>query len=222
MEVNFIDIKFEGSKFSPKTLMNLTKLPLEVLAEYGEIASRGRYKGKKSPYGLALLKVEPKNNFENLEDALRKVVKKLISHKKHLAECNVEEISVDVENNSSYKLEKDIIKDLSKLNANIDINPIEEIGASLVYKHHPSGASSVYKHPSVEFFETEKPIYFTNSKIDEVFKNIFIHSKKIFETRNVSNVQAILFTRYYIELYLSKTSEEPLPIEEAFEKYLSE
>ena len=83
MEKINIDIRFEGKKFSPRTLKNLTKLPIEVIMESGEIASLGRYKNKPAPYGLGLLsvKVDPK---KRLNDMLVGYLNKLVNKKREL------------------------------------------------------------------------------------------------------------------------------------------
>ncbi len=129
MENINIDIRFEGDKFSPVKLKGLTGLPIETLAEYGEIARKGRYRGKSSPYGLALLKVEEQPN-KNIYFILNKYLKKLLDKKREISNSGVEEIVIDVETpphrESGLSFDNDILLKVSKLNARIDVHTISE------------------------------------------------------------------------------------------------
>ena len=129
MERVNIDIRFEGNKLSPEKLKTLTGFPIEVLAEYGEVAKIGRYKGMPSPYGLALLKVSKKQN-KNINDILNTYLNKLIVKKEKLARIGVEEIIIDVETppikESELSFDKNILSKLLKLNARIDVHAINE------------------------------------------------------------------------------------------------
>ncbi len=128
-----IDIRFEGKKFSPKKLKHLTKLPIEVIVESGEITSIGRYKNKPAPYGLGLLKVksEPKKQVQDLLDIY---LGKLVDKKDEIKLSGVEEIIIDVETpfvkDSEFSFEKSILVKLLQLNARIDIHSIKDESAS--------------------------------------------------------------------------------------------
>lgn len=122
-----IDIRFEGDKFSPKKLKSLTGLPIETLAEYGEIANKGRYRGKLYPYGIALLKVDKQPN-KDVNYILDKYLNKLLDKKKELYQSGVEDIVIDVETlphkESGLSFENDLLLKISKLNARIDVHTI--------------------------------------------------------------------------------------------------
>jgi len=127
LSTTYIDIVFEGDRFSPKALKELTNFNIETLAEYGAIGKRGRYKGQSMPYGLALLKV--KQTFsEDINVALKKVIDDLLLKKAALLHSGVDEITLDFENFSQNEIEitidKEIIKKISDLNASIDITSI--------------------------------------------------------------------------------------------------
>lgn len=125
MEKINIDIRFEGKNFSPRTLKDLTKLPIEVIMESGEIATIGRYKNKRSPYGLALLNIKPDPK-KNLNDLLDDYLSKLVNRKKEIEQSGVEEIVIDVETpilkDSEFSLEKNLWNKLSALNARVDVH----------------------------------------------------------------------------------------------------
>ncbi|MDI1316265.1 hypothetical protein [Flavobacterium sp.] len=130
METTYIDIVFEGKKFSPKLLKEMTQLNIESLVEYGEISKRGRFKNTPSPYGLGLLKL---NNIEemNIDKSLNMIVDNLLSKKSILNKCGVEEITLDLEsfsqNEIEYKISREIIKKISNLNASIEISSIPNL-----------------------------------------------------------------------------------------------
>jgi len=125
VSTTYIDIVLEGDKFSPRMLKELTNFDIETLAEYGEVGLKGRYKGKKMPYGLALLKVAPAYS-EDINLALQKVIDGLLLEKPALEESGVDEITLDLENFSQSEIEitinKEIIKKISALSASIDIS----------------------------------------------------------------------------------------------------
>lgn len=107
-----IDIIFNGDKFTPTSLKG-TISNIEVLAEYGVLSKRGRYKNKKSPYGLALLNIPLDSIKENLEY--------LIQNVDALKESNLDRIELDSVFNDSgtyfnYKRSSEITTLLNKLN----------------------------------------------------------------------------------------------------------
>lgn len=119
-----IDINFEGNKFYPSKLKELSGLPLEISAEYGVIATKGRYKDESSPYGLAHLKVELKNNC-SIEDTLNEYLVLLTKMKNTLDDCGVESICVFIgmskdSYRKEFRLNIPILKDLVFLNASIE------------------------------------------------------------------------------------------------------
>src|SRR6185436_4912247 len=126
-EIN-IDIRFEGDKFYPTKLRDLTGFPIEVLSEYGEIADKGRYKGKPSPYGLALLKIEREKENDDLNEVFNRYLEKLLSKKEQLNEIGVEEIIIDVETpilkESEFSFNNELLQKIFQLNAIIDWHTI--------------------------------------------------------------------------------------------------
>lgn len=133
----YIDIQFKGKGFSPRKLMELSKLPLEIIAETGEIATKGRYKDNPLPFGLALLKLE--DNPEILDIW----TDKLLEIKSALEVSKVGEIIFDieskVENLTNFSISKDLAGKLSQLNGRINFTPIREDNfEELIYKviHH--------------------------------------------------------------------------------------
>lgn len=113
----FIDIQFKGSLLKPAELGKATGLSIESLAESGQIAKKGRYKGQASPYGLGILKVNPS------ADDLLKVVHQLQTQKAQILSYGVEEILVDIDANGE-ELEKlsfsnELIHALASLNAKV-------------------------------------------------------------------------------------------------------
>ena len=120
----FIDIQFKGNGFSPGRLRDLTGWPIEPIIESGEIGLIGRYKGKPSPYGFGLLKVEPKAN------VIFKYAKILNTKKRALVEAKVEEIVFDIEADNmgfeSIVISPEVSKLLSEINARIEFHKIPD------------------------------------------------------------------------------------------------
>src|ERR1051325_3997492 len=120
MNKTYFDIVFEGKNFLPGKLKELSGFELEILAGYGKIAGKGRYKGQKSPYGLALLKVSGVAS-EDLNKVLKKTIAQLLQHKELIQRSGVEEITLDLENFSKSEvgitIDKELIKKISELNA---------------------------------------------------------------------------------------------------------
>jgi len=127
MNHSAIDIRFEGSKFYPSKLKKKLNLPIEVLAEYGEISPSGRYKGQPSPYGMGLLEVSSKEMDTN--DLLKEYSLKLNEWKNDLQECGVDEIIFDIEDSTDspfeISLSKDLMRSLTLMNVSIEIHSPE-------------------------------------------------------------------------------------------------
>ncbi len=121
----YVDIRFKGKGFSPKKLGEVTKLPIEVLVESGEKGKIGRYRGKPSPYGIGLLKIDTLDN-----QKLISYCDILIKKKDELKAANLEEIVFDIEtsskNLSSFTINSELAKMLVLLNARLEFNQIEE------------------------------------------------------------------------------------------------
>jgi hypothetical protein len=113
MKTTYIDIVFEGNKFSPKKLRQLTNLDIEILAEYGEIGRNGRYKGKIMPYGLGMLKVSQTLS-EDINLTLKKVIDDLLLKRAAITSSGVDEITLDLENFSESEVEISIDRNIIK------------------------------------------------------------------------------------------------------------
>ncbi len=117
MNNTFVDIVFEGDKFSPKFLKQITGLRILPLIEWDEVATRGRYKGQKSPYGLGTLRIEGLTT-DDLLIGLKSAIKYLLLESGDLKKSGVQEISLDFDNitEDKIRLDESILKNLSLLN----------------------------------------------------------------------------------------------------------
>jgi hypothetical protein len=165
-----IDVRLEGDKFRPSFLSEYLPMPLTILAESGEIASKGRYAGKVSPFGMAVFEFpvsEPEVN-----GALSECYQKLLGWKRYLDEAGVEDVVIDIGNFEDYPLDKvalskEVMAALSTLNANIEFHTVAmqkdrdhtaEQHIMDVFKKHATGltvenlqklVSSSQNHPSL-------------------------------------------------------------------------
>lgn len=125
-----IYIRFEGNNFYPSRLKEKTKYPIKVLAEAGQIASKGRYKGKPFPYGIGVLEIKANKSKEDIYDVLQKYSSELLDSKAYLKESGVEEIVFDIETSKDFTSEISIsaaiLKDLSLLNARVEFHTIND------------------------------------------------------------------------------------------------
>ncbi len=116
--------------FYPSKLKEKTNYAIKVLAEYGEISTKGRYKGRSSPYGMGVIEIHTNNAQEDIYDVIRKYISELLSKKADLKESGVEEIVFDIEASKDFTTEilisTDILKDLSLLNARVEFHTIND------------------------------------------------------------------------------------------------
>jgi hypothetical protein len=125
-----IDIQLEGDNFYPSRLLEKSKLQLEILAEKGGISKSGRYKGKISPYGLALIPI-PLERFEfDLNKALGFYLQMLLQLRPSLDESGVENVTVSLDIPISLEKELSINPIISRylfeLDAKIQIHTYDE------------------------------------------------------------------------------------------------
>ena len=124
-----LDIRFEGDRFYPTKLKEQIDLPIEILAEYGKAASKGRYKGVPSPYGLALLELKVFNN--DINGLLEHYILKLEENKMVLAGCGVEAVIFDLGDSKETPLEiaipNQLMQKLVSINGSIEVHTIEKI-----------------------------------------------------------------------------------------------
>jgi hypothetical protein len=130
MKYAAVYIRFEGNHFYPSRLKEKTNYPIEVLAEYGEISAKGRYKGKPSPYGIGVLEIQANKDKEDIYDIIRKYSLELLYKKDYLQESGVEEIVFDIETSKDFTSEisisAEMLKDLSLLNARVEFHTIND------------------------------------------------------------------------------------------------
>ena len=92
---------------------------MEIIVNSGDIANIGRYKGKKSPFGIGII------SFEFNSELILEWSTKLKSLKKIFKECKVDEIIFDLEADSeeleSFNISPELAKNLSDLNADFNI-----------------------------------------------------------------------------------------------------
>jgi len=175
MKYASVDIRFEGSKFYPSKLKERTQLPIKTLAEHGEISPKGRYKGKPSPYGIGVLEISPTGKQNNIYELIEEYSRRLLNSTNELKECGVDEIIFDIENSKDFPVEislsKDIVRNLSSLNARVEFhtindtedikNKIERVKEMFPYLNkeelYQNILASFHKHPSI--YEAD-PFYY--------------------------------------------------------------
>lgn len=122
-ESAFIDIQFKGKHLCPEVLAEKTGLPIESLVSSGEMGKIGKFKGKKMPYGIGLLKIAP------TVETISHYTDKLLEFKPTLKKAHVEEIIFDVDANTEeleqLSIPGGLLKKLSALNATIQFNQHE-------------------------------------------------------------------------------------------------
>ncbi|WP_425656384.1 hypothetical protein [Tenacibaculum ascidiaceicola] len=123
VQQDYINIQLSGESFSPKTLKKHTKLPIDVLVEAGEIAKKGRYKDKTSPYGLGIITIEASI------DSIEKWCEIFLNFKNYLEISKLQEIVfdtyIDCTNLRSYTITSELAGKLNKLNASINFTQLQ-------------------------------------------------------------------------------------------------
>ncbi|MDI1355609.1 MAG: hypothetical protein PSX36_11860 [bacterium] len=237
MSTTYIDIVFEGSKFSPTKLKELTNLDIESLAEYGEMGKKGRYKGKPMPYGLGLLKISQISS-ENVNRSLKRIIDRLLLKKSALSKSGVDEITLDLENFSQEDIEmtidREIIKKVSSLNASIDISSTtnfekyylyHSVKNKLEHRLKPKSFQAMEKHWMNEIYTTIKADnQLTKTFTDDQAERLnYLFSKKINDEKallvGVSYSVLMSAMILYIVKYIQEEDSEKIP---TFEKVLKE
>lgn len=120
----YIDIVFEGDKFSPNMLGEGIGMPIESIAEYGEIGKKGRYKDKALPYGLGLLKITGHSS-EEFNEKLNQVFDLLSLRTRLLRKTGLREIKIDKESSSLdgfyFDISEGIYDKILKINNELNI-----------------------------------------------------------------------------------------------------
>lgn len=187
-----IDIRLEGDKFHPSKLKNLIDVPVKILAEYGEIATKGRYKGKSLPYGMALLTFT--QNKEDIQLALEYYCSKLLSWNQHMRDSGVEDIIVDVgyydEAPIEFSISRALMNTFQELNVTLEFHTVSNevklehntnlIKAFLKKYKNESYLQSIYPqllhHDFIYDEKALKLLFYLFSKIPEspesIIKNI--------------------------------------------------
>lgn len=197
-ENTYIDIQFKGDGFSPKKLKNSTGLPLEILVETGEKSKKGRYKGKPSPYGIALLKIEP------TQDSIINWCNQLLLLKSNLKKSSVKEIIFDIEstneNFSNFSITKELSSKLNKLNAIINFT----------------------KTPNVEVDEFLKKVLLHLEQTTIEKKELVLYNLKTIEKLWAKEIMSTKYS-YAIMIYIIESLNSNKNIEpENLQKYIDE
>jgi len=110
--------------------MERTNLPIKILAEYGEIATKGRHKGKPSPYGIGVLKISETEQKNKVPELIEEYCKRLLVNTSVLKECGVDEIIFDIESPrdipSEISLSGDLVRNLSAINARVEFHTVKD------------------------------------------------------------------------------------------------
>jgi hypothetical protein len=213
MGTSQIDIRFEGDNFYPSLFKKETKWPIQILVEKGEISPRGKYKGKSSPYGIALLKIDLEIGEKKPVDILDDYLNKLIQYKTILNKSGVEEIVFDIETSNSreyaFSLESDMMKKMVSLNARLDFRGEEkEAGLDDILERITPFLSS--KAGLLTAREKEK---LNNIKNNIARSSLSIHAL------NASHIYGFLLI--YVLINMKKSKEKMLPFETEYRKYIS-
>jgi hypothetical protein len=103
-----------------------------VLAEYGEISAKGRYKGMPSPYGMGIIEISKPEIKTNISALILEYCNRLLDNKNDLKECGVDDIIFDIERSkdapAEILLSTNILRNLSALNATVEFHTIENAG----------------------------------------------------------------------------------------------
>jgi hypothetical protein len=97
-----IDVHLSGVDFRPSMIQNTLNHEMTILAESGEIATKGRYRGQNSPYGLAVISLEYEPNI------IKQFIDVLLSSKKALQQSGLEKVLIEVELAHAAKFHFDI------------------------------------------------------------------------------------------------------------------
>ncbi|MCF8461134.1 MAG: hypothetical protein K9G46_10435 [Flavobacteriales bacterium] len=183
----YIDIQFKGDGFSPVKLKALTKFPLEILVESGEVGTKGKYRGVPSPYGIALLKIAPN------EKAILEWCDKLLDQKKSLQKSKVGEIIFDIESTSSFSPNFSVTPELS--------SRLSKLGAKIVFSEIPD--------VELDEFVEQLVVHFKNASIpkkkkDELLRNLLAF-KTVGGNEKISARVAYAMMVAFIELSAGKS-----------------
>ncbi len=112
---SYINIQLKGDDFSPTMLREKTNLPIEVIIDSGDIAKIGRYKGKKSPYGIGVISfLFDEAKVIGYSNKLKKI--KRTEH--HLDEIVFDFIFAE---NESFDISPIVLKSITDISANFTI-----------------------------------------------------------------------------------------------------
>jgi hypothetical protein len=117
-----IDIRLEGEHFSPSKFMQLSQIHLEIIAEAGVIAKRGRYRGMPSPYGMALWPVVHPDNRNPNANSLFQSLTELLTHKDDFGKVGIEDITIDIDTPKYFSLDPETLALIAQLKATLDFN----------------------------------------------------------------------------------------------------
>lgn len=100
-------------------------MPIKILAEYGKISTKGRYKNQPSPYGMCLIQISRNDDQTDLDQLIERAIVNLIAHKQDLTDSGVDEIIVQIgspaDAASETSLSQKVVHLLSELNAKVEL-----------------------------------------------------------------------------------------------------
>jgi len=89
-----IYLRFMANGLQPSELAKDLNVPLEIHAEAGVIATKGRYKGQPSPYGSAIYDI--KDPEKNLTQLVEDTIAKLFEWIKVLRDYKLDKITIGI------------------------------------------------------------------------------------------------------------------------------
>ena len=118
-----LSVLLRGEKFSPREAESITGLELRDKLEFGDIAPRGRYRGKAVPYGTAQLEVPDEIPYD---DRFMWLVNTLALHLDKLYKCGAEETRIYAgyfyKDQCNFGFSKEELAELAKLDIDFAIS----------------------------------------------------------------------------------------------------
>ena len=124
-QATYIDVQFKGNGLVPEQLSMQLNLPLTVLMSSGTIATIGRYKGHKAPYGIGVHQI-------NYNDLIL-FIDQLFAQRHVLSLCHVDTILFDIAGTETLQ-NRVVFNDAY-------LNKMKQLNASIVWQNSLINAS---------------------------------------------------------------------------------